>query len=134
MTNPKTHARIALGVRAICVLLACAGFVRLALAQQLGTITFPTSGASNSQPLFLEGVKDLHNFQFDEAAVAFQKVEQLDPNFAMAYWGEAMSHNHALWAEVDVPGATKLWKSSRPLLKGGLPKQKLTKRKPILMR
>ena len=23
----------------------------------------------------------------------------------MAYWGEAMSHNHPLWSEVDVPGA-----------------------------
>ena len=76
-------------------------------AQQLGSITFPTSGASTAQPAFLEGVKDLHSFEFDEAAVAFQKAEQLDPNFAMAYWGEAMSHNHPLWAEVDVPAAQK---------------------------
>jgi hypothetical protein len=90
MKNLKTRARLALAIVAICGV-PFAGLVTLALAQQLGTITFPTSGASSAQPLFLEGVKDLHNFQFDEAAVAFQKAEQLDPNFAMAYWGEAMS-------------------------------------------
>ena len=47
--------------------------------QELGTITFPTSGAAAAQPAFLEGVKELHSFQFDEAAVAFQKAQQLDP-------------------------------------------------------
>ena len=95
MKNAKTRAHLALAMCAVCGL-AFAGLVSLALAQQLGTITFPTSGASNAQPIFLQGVKDLHNFQFDEAAVAFQKAEQIDPNFAMAYWGEAMSHNHPL--------------------------------------
>jgi tetratricopeptide (TPR) repeat protein len=97
---------LALGVAAGCLLLVYAG-ATLVQAAQLGTITFPTSGAAAAQPAFLEGVKDLHSFQFDEAAVAFQKAEQIDPNFAMAYWGEAMSHNHPLWAEVDVPAAQK---------------------------
>ena len=32
--------------------------------QELGTISFPTSGAAAAQPAFLEGVKQLHSFQF----------------------------------------------------------------------
>ena len=40
------------------------------LTQELGTITFPTSGAPAAQAALIEGVKDLHSFQFDEAAVA----------------------------------------------------------------
>jgi tetratricopeptide (TPR) repeat protein len=107
MRASRIRVHFALGIAAVCLLLvyACATLVR---AAQLGTITFPTSGAPAAQPAFLEGVKDLHSFQFDEAALAFQKAEQIDPNFAMAYWGEAMSHNHPLWAEVDVPAAQKV--------------------------
>ena len=71
-------------------------------SQELGSITFPTSGAAAAQEAFLTGVKALHSFQFDEAAVAFQAAQKADPTFAMAYWGEAMSHNHPLWAQQDV--------------------------------
>ena len=45
-----------------------------ASAQELGTITFPTSGEPAAQPKFLEGVKALHSFQFDEAAIAFREA------------------------------------------------------------
>ena len=69
------------------------------MAQELGTIAFETSGAEAAQPKFLEGVKALHSFQFDEAAVAFREAKALDPEFAIAYWGEAMSYNHPLWAQ-----------------------------------
>jgi tetratricopeptide (TPR) repeat protein len=98
----RTSARL-LGL-ALLAALAAAASTR---AQQLGTITFPTSGAPAAQPAFLEGVKDLHSFQFDEAAVAFQKAQQLDPGFALAYWGEAMSYNHPLWAQLDLEAARK---------------------------
>ena len=43
--------------------------------QELGTITFPNSGNAAAQGAFIEGVKDLHSFQFDEAAVAFQRAQ-----------------------------------------------------------
>ena len=56
-------------------------------SQELGTITFPNSGNAAAQAPFIEGVKDLHSFQFDEAAVAFQRAQKADPTFAMAYWG-----------------------------------------------
>ncbi len=101
-------------------------------AQQLGIISFPTSGAAAAQPSFIEGVKELHSFQFDEAAVAFQKAEQLDPNFALAYWGEAMSHNHPLWAEVDVNKAKQALERLAPTLDGRLAKAPTPKEKAYL--
>src|SRR5262245_25893011 len=65
-----------------------------ALAQNatLGTITFPNSGSAAAQPHFIEGVKFLHSFEWEDAAEAFRKAQQADPGFALAYWGEALSH------------------------------------------
>ena len=100
--------------------------------QELGIITFPTSGAPAAQPAFLEGVKQLHSFQFDEAAVAFQKAQQLDPAFALAYWGEAMSYNHPLWAQVDVAAAKKSLERLAPTLDARVAKARSDKEKALL--
>lgn len=101
-------------------------------AQELGTITFPTSGAAAAQPAFLEGVKALHSFQFDEAAVAFRKAEAADPGFAMAYWGEAMSFNHPLWAQQDLDGAKAVLATLGATSEARLAKAKLPKEKAFL--
>src|SRR6185436_20541513 len=103
-------------------------------SQELGTITFPNSGNAAAQAPFIEGVKDLHSFQFDEAAVAFQRAQQADPSFAMAYWGEAMSFNHPLWAQQDADAAKKILEKIAPTsdarqAKAKLPKEKLPKEK-----
>jgi tetratricopeptide (TPR) repeat protein len=66
---------------------------------QFGEIDFPNSGKPDAQADFLRGVKLLHNFQYEDAIVAFQAAQKADPDFALAYWGEAMSHNYTLWAE-----------------------------------
>ena len=68
-------------------------------ANQLGDLSFPNSGNAAAQAPFLRGVKLLHNFQYDDAIEAFQQAQKADPDFALAYWGEAMSHNYTLWAE-----------------------------------
>jgi tetratricopeptide (TPR) repeat protein len=39
----------------------------------------------------------LHSFEYDDAIDAFREAQRLDPAFAMAYWGEAMSCNQPLW-------------------------------------
>src|SRR5438105_1608162 len=57
----------------------------------LGTINFPNSGAPAAQPFFIEGVKFLHSFEWEDAADRFRKAQQADPGFALAYWGEALS-------------------------------------------
>ena len=101
-------------------------------AQELGTISFPTSGAAAAQPLFLEGVKALHSFQFDEAADAFRRAQQADPDFALAYWGEAMSHNRPLWAQQDVEAARKALEKLAPTHEARVAKAKLPKEKAFL--
>ena len=101
-------------------------------AQKSGSITFPTSGAPAAQAEFLNGVKALHNFEFDQAAVAFQKAQQADPGFAMAYWGEAMSHNHPLWAQQDVAKAKAALDKLAPTHEARLAKARLPKEKAFL--
>ena len=74
-------------------------------AQQLGTITFPTSAPANAQPSFVRGVLFLHSFEYASAAQAFRESQQLAPDFAMAYWGEAMTYTHPVWNEQDIAKA-----------------------------
>jgi len=69
----------------------------------LGTATFSTSTRSAAaQREFIRGLLLLHLFEYQEAAKAFVAAEKIDPDFAMAYWGEAMTFNHAVWNKVDV--------------------------------
>ena len=116
----------------ICFAAAAAASNGPVLAQELGTITFETSGAAAAQPKFLEGVKALHSFQFDEAAVAFREAKALDPEFALAYWGEAMSFNHPLWAQQDRDAGRRVLESLAPSLAGRLAKAKLPKERALL--
>ncbi|MGK7312770.1 MAG: hypothetical protein ACN0LA_11085, partial [Candidatus Longimicrobiales bacterium M2_2A_002] len=67
----------------------------------LGSLVFPTSGSRDARPYFERGVLLMHSFEYDEAAAAFRAAQAADPDFAMAYWGEAMAHNHPVWNEQD---------------------------------
>ncbi len=72
----------------------------------LGTITFPTSTKNAAaQTAFIRGVLLLHIFEYPDAAASFREAQTLDPNFAMAYWGEAMTYTHPVWNEQNVAGA-----------------------------
>lgn len=71
------------------------------LPSDLGKIDFPNSGSPAAQEAFLTGVKAFHSFEFEDAGEAFLEAQTLDPGFALAYWGEALSFNHPLWAEQD---------------------------------
>ena len=81
-----------------------------AMAQNnlLGKIEFPNSGAESAQADFIEGVKFLHNFEYADAARAFRRAQEEDPEFAMAYWGEAMTHNHPIWMQQDRDAAMEI--------------------------
>ncbi len=63
----------------------------------LGEVEFPTSGAPAAKPAFIRGVLYMHSFEYDLAAHAFRQAQAIDPKFAMAYWGEAMTNHHSLW-------------------------------------
>jgi tetratricopeptide (TPR) repeat protein len=81
---------------------------------ELGTINFPTSAKPAAQGPFLVGTKALYNFEFDIAAEAFQQSQKADPGFALAYWGEAMSYNHPLWAQQDLAAARRVLERLAP--------------------
>ena len=89
--------------------LGCAAALAIAPAafgqSALGTVHFPNSGKAGAQEAFQRGVAALHSFWYEEAAEAFKNAQEIDPDFALAYWGEAISHNHPLWSEQDISAA-----------------------------
>jgi len=72
---------------------------------RLGVVHFENSGARRAQPAFERGLLLLHSFEYPAARREFQKAEELDPSFAMAVWGEALTYNHTLWNEQDTAAA-----------------------------
>jgi tetratricopeptide (TPR) repeat protein len=74
-----------------------------AAAQQtnLGHIDFPTSGSKEAQAHFVQGVLLLHSFEYADSKEEFQAATKLEPGFAMAYWGEALTYTHPIWVEQD---------------------------------
>jgi proline-specific peptidase len=71
----------------------------------LGVVHFPNSAGPAAQPAFLNGVRLLHSFEYGSAAEAFREAQRMDRSFALAYWGEALTHFHLLWEEEDLPAA-----------------------------
>jgi len=106
--NPMTRLTTAL---ASILLVSTVGAARAQTSQPitirgLGTISFPTSTHSAAaESTFVRGVLLLHVFQYGDAAEAFRAAERLDPTMALAYWGEAMTHDHPVWDQEDVAAA-----------------------------
>ena len=67
----------------------------------LGQLDFPNSGSAEAQPHFIEGVLYLHSFEYEQARASFRRARQVDDDFAMAYWGEAMTHHQSIWGVQD---------------------------------
>jgi len=63
----------------------------------VGSLDFLTSGSPEAQQNFLRGVAILHSFGWKQAIEEFQTAQRLDPDFAMAYWGETLCYNHPLF-------------------------------------
>jgi tetratricopeptide (TPR) repeat protein len=89
----------------LILFLGMATGLSLAQVEGLGTIDFPTSGSPQVRELFLRGALLLHSFEYDDAREAFQQAQKMDPDFGMAYWGEAMTHNRGLWVQLDLDDA-----------------------------
>lgn len=79
-----------------------------------GQVAFANSGASSAQVDFLDGLAKLHDFEYPSALDAFRRAEAADPDFAMAYWGEAMTFNHPIWMQQDLKGAQAALKKLAP--------------------
>ena len=59
----------------------------------LGTLDFPTSAGPEAQAEFEAGMLATHSFWWDQARDHFRRAQRIDPAFAMAYWGEALTHH-----------------------------------------
>jgi len=103
-----------------------------AQAPAVGTLVFENSGSAAAQKAFLHGLAQLHNFEYDDAARAFQEAEKIDPDFAMAYWGEAMTKNHPVWMEQDLEAARAVLNRLAPTPTGRLAKAKTPREKAYL--
>jgi tetratricopeptide (TPR) repeat protein len=85
-----------------------------------GETTFENSGADAAQDAFLRGLLMLHSFEYAEARRAFQAAQETDPDFALAHWGEAMTHNHPIWMEQDREAALDALRDLAPTPEGRL--------------
>jgi tetratricopeptide (TPR) repeat protein len=60
------------------------------LWEGLGTLSYPiTTNSEMAQRYFDQGLRLAYAFNHPEARRAFQKAQELDPNCAMCFWGEA---------------------------------------------
>jgi tetratricopeptide (TPR) repeat protein len=90
----------------------------LAQTAKLGAVEFPTSTSSKeAQEHFVRGVAALHSFWYEEARDEFRQASKIDPDFMLAFWGEAMTFNHPLWAEQDTDAARAVVKRLHDLPK-----------------
>jgi len=68
----------------------------------LGELSFPTTAQSaEAKEAFIQGMLLLHLFEYPFGRELFLRAQALEPGFAMAVWGEAMTHNHPIWDEQD---------------------------------
>ena len=67
-----------------------------------------------AQHAFDEGLARMYGFNHDAAAKAFKRAQELDPNLAMAYWGEALAigPNYNL-PEIDPAAAKAAYNASQ---------------------
>ena len=66
---------------------------------KLGSTDIQVTGSEEAMPFFNNGYLLLHSFEYEDAAEQFVKAQEVDPDFVMAYWGEAMTKNHPLWKQ-----------------------------------
>jgi hypothetical protein len=70
--------------------------------QEIGSVHFSISCASDVQQNFNHGVALLHSFQYEQSRAVFTEISVTHPQCAMAQWGIAMSHYHGLWSNGDL--------------------------------
>jgi tetratricopeptide (TPR) repeat protein len=70
--------------------------------QKLGTHVFPVSTRNRQAQLFMnQGLNLSYAFNHAEAGRAYREAARLDPNLAMAYWGEALALGPNINAPMD---------------------------------
>lgn len=75
--------------------------IQSAELDRIGTFDFPTSGSPAAQEHFILGVGYLHSFGMTQAQREFRLAQEIEPDFAMAYWGEAFTYQHPFFGQKD---------------------------------
>jgi len=81
--------------------------------EQIGSFDFPTSASGAAEEHFLLGVGYLHSFGFVQAQNEFRRAQELDPDFAMAYWGEVFTYQHPFFGGASDGPAEALMRLGR---------------------
>ena len=91
-------ARLGTGIL-LAAIVVLRGPAPAAQFDSVGSLDFPTSARSaEAQQHFLRGVAILHSFGWLQAIEQFRAAQELEPDFALAYWGETLCYNHPLFS------------------------------------
>jgi tetratricopeptide (TPR) repeat protein len=124
-SQPQRHQHYE---RAPAALQAGPGGVLAPRLQKLGSHTFPvTTRSPRAQQFINQGVNLVYGFNHAEAGRAFAEAARLDPNCAMAFWGQALvlgpNINAAMSAE-DEPRAQELVQKAVALAARATPRER----------
>ncbi|MEM7280222.1 MAG: hypothetical protein AAF438_01130 [Pseudomonadota bacterium] len=100
----------------ICVICIAAQSTVYA-ADEYGHTDFHASGSAEAYGVFLQGLLQLHNFEYADARASFQNARHIDSDFVMAWWGEALTWWHPLWPSTDLDAARAILKQMGPTSK-----------------
>ena len=100
--------------------------------ENVGSFEFPTSASAEAQRHFLRGAAFLHSFGWIQAIGEFHAAQEIDPDFAMAYWGESLSYNHPLFSQMDPAEPRRALERLAPTRAGRLAKAPTEREKGFL--
>ena len=96
--------------------------------QNLGTHAFPVSTRNRQAQLFInQGLNLAYAFNHAEARRAFREAARLDPNLAMAYWGQALVLGPNINAQMEPneePNAFELVQKAMSLRSTATPRER----------
>jgi tetratricopeptide (TPR) repeat protein len=96
--------------------------------QNLGSHTFPVSTRNRQAQTFMnQGLNLAYAFNHAEARRAFREAARLDPNLAMAYWGQALvlgPNINALMEPNEEPSAYELVQKAMSLRSRATPRER----------
>ena len=96
--------------------------------QNLGSHTFPVSTRNRQAQTFMnQGLNLAYAFNHAEARRAFREAARLDPNLAMAYWGQALvlgPNINALMEPNEEPSAFELVQKAMSLRSRATPRER----------
>ena len=97
--NAKKMRNLAVLIPFIWIFIGCSpkGTTLETTESVLGELQHGFTLNEATQEKFEEGLLLLHNFEYDDALVAFQEATAADSTEVMTHWGEAMCHYKALW-------------------------------------